>query len=126
MPEGYLYKERRISPRTKVEIPIQFGLLEDPQAVQAIRDQHKKARGEKAIDLSLGGLQVLAAQPLRSGDMLEMEISLPGLPMALPATAEVVWADGNTGGLHFLRMDGEDVRVLKAFLNKAMKSRGGA
>lgn len=93
-------------------------------AIETAKAAWKKT-GARAIDLSLSGLQIRSSQTLTTGDVLDMEISLPGLPLALPATAEVVWANENGGGLQFLRMSDEDVQVLKAFLNKATKTRGG-
>ena len=126
MPEAIIYKEKRVSPRIKVDIPILYHRLEDKQTIDSAREEKKRTRGDRAIDISLGGLQIKADQILHNGDILDIEISLPGLPLALPALAEVVWANENLGGLHFLKMSEEDVQVLKAFLNKAMKSRTGA
>ena len=122
MPEATLSKERRVSPRIKVDIPVQYHLLDDKKEIEAVREEQKKS-GARAIDISLSGIQIHADQPLHNGDVLHMDISLPGLPVALPAVAEVVWADHQQGGLHFLKMSDEDVNVLKAYLNKAMKSR---
>ena len=121
--EGTLYKERRVAPRIKVDIPIQYRLLEDKQEIEAVREEQKRSRGGRTIDLSLSGIQIHTDQSLATGVVLHMDINLPGLPLALPAVAEVVWSSDHSGGLHFLKMSGEDVLVLKAFLNKAMKTR---
>ena len=124
MPEAKLFKERRVAPRIKVDIPIQYQRVENKEEIQSVREEQKKSRGDRAIDLSLGGLQIESDQALHTGDVLNIEINLPNLPVSLPAFAEVVWASDNTGGLHFLKMSDEDVQVLKAFFNKAMKTRG--
>lgn len=123
MPEATLSKERRVSPRIKVDIPVQYHLLNDKKEIEAVREEQKRSRGARAIDISLSGIQIHADQPLHTGDVLHMEITLPGLPVALPAVAEVVWTGHDQGGLHFLKMSNEDVNVLKAFMNKALKSR---
>jgi hypothetical protein len=123
MPDATLFKERRVSPRIQVDIPIQYHLLNDKKEIEAVREEQKKSPGAKAIDISLSGIQIHADQPLHNGDVLHMDINLPGLPIVLPAVAEVVWADHAQGGLHFLKMSEEDVNVLKSYLNKAMKSR---
>ena len=123
MPEGKLFKEKRVAPRIKVDIQVQYHRVEDKSEIESVKRYQKESKGGRAMDVSLSGLHIESAQPLHSGDVLNLEITLPNLPVSLPAFAEVVWADATQGGLHFLKMSDEDVQVLKAFLNKAMKTR---
>jgi c-di-GMP-binding flagellar brake protein YcgR len=123
LPDANLFMERRVFPRIKVNISVQYRLVKDKREIDAVLEQRKKDGNAHALDLSLGGMHISADQSLKEGDILNFEISLPGLSVTLSAFAEVVWANRDEGGLHFLEMAEEDLRVLKAYLKKASSTR---
>ena len=63
-------------------------------------------------------MQIDLGQPVQIGDVLAFEIPLPGGALTLSTCAEVVWADGNVGGLHFLILDEGDLEIFKAYLTR--------
>lgn len=115
--------EKRVSPRIKVNIPVKYRLVEDTKEIEAVLQQRKADRNAHAMDLSLGGMHIFADEVLKEGDILNFEISLPGLSEILSAFAEVVWVNKTEGGLHFLEMKEEDLMVLKAYLRRASSTR---
>ncbi len=123
MQDANLFMERRVSPRIKVNIPVKYRLVEDKKEIATVFEQRKKERNAHALDLSLGGMHIFADQELKEGDILNFEISLPGLSETLSAFAEVVWANKTDGGLHFLEMKEVDLSVLKAYLHRASSTR---
>lgn len=115
--------ERRVFPRIKVNIPVKCRLVEDKREIDAVYVNRNKERNTHAMDISLGGMRIFADQALKEGDILNFEISLPDLAETLSAFAEVVWSNEKEGGLHFLEMKEDDLRVLKAYLRKASTTR---
>ncbi len=123
MLDANLFMEKRVSPRIRVNIPIKYRLVEDKAEISAIREQRKKDRNAKAMDSSLGGLHISSEPMVKEGDILRFEILVPGLNETLSAFAEVIWANEAEGGLRFLEMKEMDMKVLKAYLKKAVSSR---
>jgi len=58
------------------------------------------------IDISSGGLGLMASQALQVGEVVRLEISINGNGVTLPVYSEVVWSrvsnDGARAGLRFL------------------------
>ncbi len=123
MQDANLFMEKRVSPRIKVNIPVKYRLVEDKKEIETVFEQRKKERNAHAMDISLGGMHIFADQTLKEGGILNFEITLPGLSETLTAFAEVVWVNKTDGGLHFLEMKEEDLRVLKAYLRRASSTR---
>jgi len=119
MPEAYLVKERRIYPRISVKVPISYSVVEGERNIQDALEERRKVKNGHTLDLSLGGLCVLSGEPLLEGWVLELEIAILPLDTSLRATAEVVWANETGGGVRFLKMKEEDMKTLKAYLDKA-------
>lgn len=117
MEDAKMFIEKRTYPRYKADFPVKYSLLEDKNDIQAIREHAKK---EVALvrDISLGGMQITSDPPMKQGDTLVFEIPLPGGVQTLSACAEVVWVNGNVGGLHFLIISDEDLEALKAYLKR--------
>jgi hypothetical protein len=123
MPEAYLLKERRVHPRIAVKIPVVFRVLDDQEEINDVFEWGKKVKHRHALDVSLGGMFIATDQPLREGNILSLEISIPDTLNELKAMAEVVWSSETGGGIRFLTMNEEDTKSLKAYLAKASNSR---
>ena len=123
MTESYLLKERRVHPRISVKIPLVFKVLDDQEEIKNIIEKRQKEINPQAMDVSLGGIFIMSDQPLQEGNILNLEITIPGAPEKLKAIVEVVWANETGGGIQFLAMAEPDVETLKAYLDKASTSR---
>jgi len=91
-----LKRERRQSLRVAVQAAVSIR-IDESNTVEAI-----------LLDLSTGGMDVLAAKPLPSAALLHVSFELPAGGAGIAGDAEVVWstANGQTG-LRFLDMDAE-------------------
>ncbi len=89
-----LRRERRQSARIAVQAAISL-TVNGGTAVEGI-----------LLDLSMGGLDVLAAKPLPATTVAHISFELPDVPGTIEGSAEVAWstANGQTG-LRFLDMD---------------------
>ena len=116
--DGKMFIEKRAYPRFQANFPVKCCLVEDKKDIQAILEFSKKETNATVRDISLGGMQVELPRPLKEGEVYVFEIPLPGLEIPLSASAEVVWANGNIGGLHFLLINDTDLMALKVYLKK--------
>jgi Tfp pilus assembly protein PilZ len=123
MPEAYLLKERRVHPRLAVEIPIIFRVLDDQEEINNTMEWHNYIKHRHTMDVSLGGMFIAVDQPLREGNILNLEISIPDTPDKLKAMAEVVWSSETGGGIRFLIMSEDDMKSLKTYLDKTASGR---
>lgn len=123
MTESYLLKERRVHPRIAAKVPLEFKVLDDQEEIKNIHEKRKKEKNSQAMDVSLGGIFIMSDQPLREGNILNLEIAIPGAPDKLKAIVEVVWSNETGGGIQFLAMAEPDVEALKAYLDKVSTSR---
>src|SRR6185369_15271827 len=119
MPEGYLFKEKRVHPRISVKIPVLYRMVENAQEVEGSLAARKKESQARTMDISLGGISIVVPETLIDGALLQLYILLPDPEIQLKALAKVVWASETGGGLRFLSMNEEDVKSLKAYLDKA-------
>jgi CheY-like chemotaxis protein len=89
-----LKRERRQSLRVAVQAAASIQ-IDDSNTVEGI-----------LLDLSTGGMDVLAAKPIPSTAMVRVSFALPDGGLGIEADAEVAWgtANGQTG-LRFLEMD---------------------
>jgi|SRR5581483_11177458 len=118
MPDANMFVEKRVHPRISVKIPVKFRVIEDQKEIETVFERRKKEQTTKTMDVSLGGLYIVADQLLNLGSILRLDISVPQKESLISAFAEVVWANDTGGGLHFLAMKEEDVEFLKNYLNK--------
>ncbi len=117
-PDANMFIEKRIHPRVSIKIPVKYRLIEDQKELDSVFERRKREQTSNTMDVSLGGLYIVAEQILKVGSILRLDISLPNRPALISAFAEVVWANETGGGLHFLAMREEDMEFLKAHLNK--------
>ena len=118
MKNGEIFAERRAHPRYKVNFPVKYCFVDDKNDIKNILELSKKDSIALTRDISLGGMQITVEQPVNAGDILAFEIPLPGGSQTLSACAEVIWTNGNIGGLHFLIIGEEDLTALIAYLKK--------
>jgi len=118
MPDADIFLEKRVHPRVSAQIHVKYRLLEDPKEIESILELRKSEKTTQTSDLSQGGLYIVAVRPLEMGNILRLEIGLPGRKDPLSAFAEVVWANETGGGLRFLTMKEEDRETLRVYLNK--------
>jgi c-di-GMP-binding flagellar brake protein YcgR len=116
MPEANMFVEKRIHPRVSVKIPVKYRVIEDQKEIDSVFERRKKEQTTKTMDVSLGGLYIVADTVLNIGSILRLDISIPAKAAIISAFAEVVWANETGGGLHFLAMKEEDVDALKNYL----------
>jgi DNA-binding response OmpR family regulator len=89
-----LKRERRQSLRVAVQAAVSIR-TDDNNTVEGIM-----------LDLSTGGMDVLAAKPLPSAAMVRVSFELPDGGTGIEGDAEVAWSTGNgQTGLRFLDMD---------------------
>src|SRR5450755_2411481 len=89
-----LKRERRQSLRVAVQAAVSIH-VDETNTVEGI-----------LLDLSTGGMDVLAAKPLQSTALVRVSFELPDSLAAIEAEAEVAWSTGNgQTGLRFLDMD---------------------
>ena len=118
MPEANMFVEKRIHPRVSVKIPVKYRIIEDQKELETVFERKRNEQTTKTMDVSLGGLYIVASTVLNVGSILRLDIALPGRSSIISAFAEVVWANETGGGLHFLAMKEEDVDFLKGYLSK--------
>ena len=116
MPEANMFVEKRIHPRVSVKIPVKYRVIEDQKELETVFERKKREQTTRTMDVSLGGLYIVADQVLNIGSILRLDISLPDRASLISAFAEVVWANETGGGLHFLAMKEDDAESLKTYL----------
>lgn len=119
MPDANMFVEKRVHPRVSVKIPVKYRIIEDQKELETVFERKKKEQTTRTMDVSLGGLYIVAEQVLNIGSILRLDISLPVKTSIISAFAEVVWANETGGGLHFLAMKEDDVETLKVYLTQA-------
>lgn len=118
MEDAKMFIEKRLSPRYKINFPVKCCFVRDKNEAQTLMELGKKDVNATTRDISLGGMQIELGQSMKTGDVLAFEIPLPGGAHSISACAEVIWTNGNVGGLHFLIIDGDDLMVFKAYLKR--------
>lgn len=116
MPEANMFVEKRVHPRLSVKIPVKYRVIEDQKELETVFERKKKEQTTRTMDVSLGGLYIVAEQVLNIGSILRLDISIPEKSALISAFAEVVWSNETGGGLHFLAMKEDDVESLKTYL----------
>ena len=98
-------RERRIAYRVPVQVPIQLK-PQDSAEMEGI-----------LLDLSEGGMDVLAAQPLCPGSSLSARFSLPDGKTEIEVHSEIAWANPNgQAGARFVRVADSVRETLKAWI----------
>lgn len=101
-----LKRERRQSLRISVQAPVSIR-VEEGDTIEAI-----------ILDLSAGGMDVLAAQPIPGSSLVRASFELPDCSVRMEADAEVAWSTANGQlGLRFLDIDSKIREKLREWLD---------
>ncbi len=112
MSESKSFLERRLQSRVRVKIPVHYTLVENKKVLAKVRGLHALAK-----DLSLSGMFVKTDKPVAVGDVLRLDISIPGKKIKhYFAFAEVVRASKSGAGIKLLLMPEEDKSGLREYL----------
>lgn len=99
-----LQRERRRQFRVPVQLPVTLSSNDNPELEGIL------------LDLSEGGMDVLAAKPLAPSDPISVKFCLPP-STDMSARAQVVWANSNgQTGLQFTDLNEEQSRALSSWL----------
>jgi hypothetical protein len=118
MPDAKMYLEKRVHPRVSAHVPVKFRLIEDSKEIETVFNRQHKDKTSRTMDLSLGGLYLVADVAVNVGSILRLDMVIPGQTAPIAAFAEVVWSNSEGLGLHFLAMKEEDIEALKTYLSK--------
>jgi hypothetical protein len=110
---------KRVHPRITLKIPVKYRLIEDQEEIKTVREGPKKGQTSQTMDVSMGGMYLVADQIPSVGSVLWLELTLPKLSRAVSAYAEVIWVNATGGGLHFEVVQEEDFEVLKDYFSQA-------
>jgi hypothetical protein len=118
MSEKNMFSEKRIHPRVPMEFPVKYRLIEAPMESGSISEMRKREVNTQTMNVSLGGMYIVAEQRLDKGSIITLNFSLPNKPGNLSAFGEVVWTNNYGGGVHFLALKEEDMKILQTTLEK--------
>ncbi|HJT24397.1 MAG TPA: PilZ domain-containing protein, partial [bacterium] len=112
--------EKRRENRVILSVSVQYKVFQLDQLEKDVRDENL---GLKAAlqNVSLGGLQVVSPAPFRKGDILEIQLDIPG-GARVRSVAKVAWCekDGSgpdyRSGIQFIPVYEDDLRKLVEFL----------
>jgi hypothetical protein len=115
-------RDNRRHNRLRLDTTVRYKVI-NRQSVAKVRGLRPDGN---SVNISVSGLAVLTETPLKSGDFLKVELSLPGMTRATRALAEVVWSrldpDGNLAGIRFLILlneaDDSSIRRFMEFQHK--------
>ena len=113
-----MFQEKRIYPRFPAEFQVKYRLIEEGVPAESIADLHKREINTQTQDISLGGMFIVANQRLDIGGILTFRCIFPRNLGSFSAFGEVVWVNGQGGGVHFLALKESDMNSLKAVLEK--------
>lgn len=120
MPEANLFLDKRAHTRVPMKIPVTFKIIEDHGNVKNIKALADKLKVGQTVDSSLGGIYVVADQPFKIGDILNLKITIPNLTTPLTAYADVVWANDTGAGLQFLAIRDSDLESFASYLKSIL------
>ncbi len=114
MPESQSFLERRSQSRVQVKVPIQYQLVENKRELEKIKGRHALAK-----DISLNGMFMKIEKPVKTGDILRLDISVPNSKIKhFFAFAEVVRISAAGAGVRLLLMPEEDRSGLREYLTQ--------
>ena len=116
--------EKRQDNRVLLSVPLRYKKFDLSDLEKDIHNKVMDLRGDLQ-DLSLGGVQVVSNRSFDPGDILELEVDLPGKGM-VRTVAKVIWSKPATGedasefatGIHFIPVYEQDLEKLGNFLRE--------
>ena len=123
MPEANLFLEKRVHPRVPAKIAVKYRIIEEQKEIESIFARKKKEKTSQTLDVSMGGLYLVADQVIEVGSILRLDIEIPGKSPMISAFAEVAWSNEAGLGLHFLAMKETDMASFKDYLSQPPSSK---
>jgi Tfp pilus assembly protein PilZ len=124
--KGALSFDKRKHPRLKVQVPVEFKVVNQSEVTHLL-DQKKLIKSGDSKDVSAEGLFLVSEHPLVKGDIVRLDVHLPGEPRAVRAFSEVVWCsdadlpDGRHGsGISFMALKDEDQERMRRFIAQSL------
>jgi c-di-GMP-binding flagellar brake protein YcgR len=113
--------EQRKNNRIIQSIPIRYKIFHIENLEREIQDQILNLKAE-IQDLSLGGIQVVSEVPFKTGEIIELQLEIPGLGM-VQTVAKVMWCSIHQesekteycSGVQFIPVYEEDLKKLKEY-----------
>ncbi|MCK5219350.1 PilZ domain-containing protein [bacterium] len=128
MENASLSFDKRKHPRITVTIQIKYKVINQSEEAVSIMEQKKVIQDGKADNVSAEGLFLVSEKILENGDILKLEVTLPGEPQPLRAFSEVVWIsdyglpEGKHGaGIYFMALRDEDADKIGRFVAEVLK-----
>jgi hypothetical protein len=119
MKAGLLIKYRVVGPTEEATL-VKQGDYAAPEAFKASTQEMKDFNKVACEDISLGGLKINTPFPLPEGSRLWLQVSVPGVPMAVNAIAEVRWSRHSgslcSSGVKFTGISNVDLAKVERYL----------
>lgn len=117
--------ENRRHERLRVDTKVKYKVINRQSAEDVVGPSGLRPDGN-TVNISLSGLAITTEKPLRKGDYLKVELSLPGMNRATRALAEVMWArleeSHHVSGIRFLILLNEaDDSSIRRFIEHSRK-----
>ena len=115
--------EQRKSNRLLFSIPIQYKVFQMENLEKDVQEKALKFKAD-IEDMSQGGIQVVSEVAFKNGDILELELKVPGNGL-VRTVAKVVWTkedaekekEGHRSGIQFIPVYEEDLQKLKSYFS---------
>lgn len=128
--KGALSFDKRKHPRIKVQVPVEYKVVNQSEVTQLL-DQRKLIKTGGSKDVSAEGLFLVSEHVLTKGDIIRLDVHLPGEPKAVRAFSEVVWcsdaglpAGQHGSGISFMALRDEDQERMQRFIAEALAKEG--
>jgi Tfp pilus assembly protein PilZ len=125
MENASLSFDKRKHPRIKVSIPVKYKVITQTEEAMALLEQKRGPLAGSSVDVSAEGLCLVTPHELSKGDILKIEVNLPGEGQALRAFSEVVWTNpqdpsAHSAGIFFMALREEDAEKIKRFVESTL------
>ena len=123
-----MHLEQRKNNRIVFSIPVQYKVFELENLEKDVQDKVLNLRAE-IENLSAGGIQVVSENPFKMGDVLEVELEIPGTAK-IRTIAKVAWSRSRKengkeefcSGVQFIPIQEDDLRRLEEYLETRKES----
>jgi hypothetical protein len=114
--------EKRKNSRVTLSVPIRYKVFQLDNLEKDVREEVLTLRAS-IQDLSAGGIRVVSEKPFRPGDIIELEMEIPG-DRVVRSVAKVAWSEPapkgkgpeHYAGIQFIPVYEEDLAKLKDYL----------
>ncbi len=125
MENASLSFDKRKHPRIRVHVPVKYKVINQSEEALALLEQKKGPLAGNSLDVSPEGLCLVTDHTLAKGDILKIEVNLPGEGQALRAFSEVMWSRTQepgvfSAGIFFMALREEDAEKIKRFVETTL------